>query len=438
MHPAPYAPPRKPAPPLKTLADYATEATAQDSQIDEALAIIRARDWGPRPTDAPTWPDTDEAESGASSLRTAAHNETHKRLVQDASNWNRWLTALHCRARAGRLPPEHGRAIMLFDEPPPSARTLLVSLETSLLTSTRRCFPERSAARAAYLHELQVTARDDNDDRRVLRMQECSTRWQVSQTADGPRLECWRCRERLCPECQRVRAWKYQQAYAEFISKAKRPKFLTLTIATMAVPAGESIDKLYRCFRLLRRREVWKAHCKGGYTVVEITPGKSGIGWHVHLHILMDSVYIPIDWIKDEWFKITDGSHRCNIKAIDAGGAKYLAKYATKALTPGEDGRDWWALADDLKGRRMAQSFGDAPALNLEIQRDEDKHIVLGTLESILYAAQQGDEEAITIIDQLRDHYGSVPGEKPPPTPPPDPRQQALPLETTDLGALKR
>lgn len=440
MRPAPYAEPSKPLPPeydKSLLPRWLQQSTATQSRHDKRR---RVRAWQasqrPKPFfgtfDVQAFTDQEEAANRyrfGSAYRKAAQDRAHRDRVQDASNWTRWLTALHCRARAGRLPIETARANILFAEPPASARTLLVSLETSLLTSTKRCFPERSAARAAYLYELEVTARDDNDDRRVLRMRDCSTRWNVSQTPDGPRLETWRCRERLCPECQRVRAYKYQQAYEAFIVAAKRPKMLTLTIATMDAPAGEAIDKLYRCFRLLRRREVWKAHCTGGYTVVEITPGQSGLGWHVHLHILMDSVYIPVRWLSEQWFAITGDSYRVDIRVADKGTAKYVAKYATKQATPGEDGRDWWRLSDDMRGRRMAQSFGDAPALNLTVQEAKQDSTIIGTLESILYAAQQGDQAAIDIIDQLRDHYGSVPGEKPPKPDPPDPHQRPLQLE---------
>lgn len=313
--------------------------------------------------------------------------------------------------------------------PPSLARTLLVSLETSVLESTRRCFPERNSVRALLLDELRVTARDDNDDRRVIRMTDCSSRWIVSQTATGPRLETQRCRERLCPECQRVRSWKYQQAYEAFIQAASHPKMLTLTLRTTDAEVATCIDKLYRCFKLLRRREVWKTHCTGGYTIVEVTKQKHGTTYHVHLHVLMDSAYIPVQWISQQWLSITGDSFRVDIRVADKGSAKYVAKYVTKGVSGVNDGATMWELSDQLKGRRMAQSFGDAPALNLEAEDDQPERVIIGTLEEVLTAAAAGDAEAIRTLDELRAYYGSVPGEKPPKPEPPDPRQTALMLE---------
>lgn len=260
-------------------------------------------------------------------------------------------------------------------------------------------------------------------------MTECSSRWVVSQTPDGPRLETRRCRERLCPECQRVRSYRYQVAYEAFIAAAKHPKLLTLTLRTTDDEAGICIDKLYRCFKLLRRRQVWKTHCTGGYTIVELTPSQSGRGYHVHLHVLMDSAYIPVQWLSQQWLALTGDSFRVDIRVADKGSAKYLAKYVTKNVSGVLSGGAIWMLSDQLKGRRMAQSFGDAPRLNLEPDDPQPESVIIGTLEEVLTAAAAGDHEAIRTLDDLRAYYGSIPGETPPPPPPPDPRQQPLALE---------
>jgi len=98
-----------------------------------------------------------------------------------------------------------------------------------------------------------------------------------------------------------------------------------------------------------------------------------------HLHVVMDSDYIPRDNIVRQWSDITDGSFVVDIRPINTSRAgvrptvKYVTKYLTKAcgIAPSPepvqvhlDGertvaqRRNWTL-DELKGFHIVKSWGN-------------------------------------------------------------------------------
>lgn len=129
-------------------------------------------------------------------------------------------------------------------------------------------------------------------------------------------------------------------------------KHLTLSVASTDDLPGQ-VSHLVRSFRRLRHRSFMRKHCRGGAFVVEVTRSKAG--WHAHLHIIIESAFIPWIVLHDEWYTCSGGLG-CYIKAIPASAIiTYLTKYLTKSELPILDRLECSTL---LKGYRMFQPFG--------------------------------------------------------------------------------
>lgn len=81
----------------------------------------------------------------------------------------------------------------------------------------------------------------------------------------------------------------------------------------------------------------------------------SDSGWHAHLHIIIESAYIPWHEIHSGWKAVSGGSG-CHIKAIPGRAiVNYVSKYVTKTELPADLQLQ---ASDALRGRRLYQPFG--------------------------------------------------------------------------------
>lgn len=170
-----------------------------------------------------------------------------------------------------------------------------------------------------------------------------------------------RCRDRLCPTCQRFRARDIRRRLRPLVQAADQVRFLTLTIPADDRSLGARIDALYGWFRDLRRRRSWTGHVKGGAFFLEVTRGSAGQHWHVHLHILVEGDYWSKEAIKTEWSAVVGKTANIDIRAIH--GRQQAISYVTKYVVKGADVHDWPAdevldLATGLHRRRAMGTFG--------------------------------------------------------------------------------
>lgn len=140
------------------------------------------------------------------------------------------------------------------------------------------------------------------------------------------------CGDRFCPVCSVRRNNRVKKRLDFLIKRCKQPrkfgfKFLTLTISNQPDLSG-MVKEIVAAFRKLRNRQYWKNNVDGGAYVVEIK-GNPG-NWHVHLHIVMQSRYMPFDSLLKLWMKVSSG-RGVYIKQIPpAQVISYLTKYLTK------------------------------------------------------------------------------------------------------------
>lgn len=170
-----------------------------------------------------------------------------------------------------------------------------------------------------------------------------------------------RCRDRLCPFCA---AHRGRQAAAKVLARSQRAaalRLITLTMAASAAPLHDRVVRLLACFKKLRAHAKWAARVRGGIYGIEVTRGKRGDHWHVHLHVVADGEFFPQPLLKSLWLEITGDSMIVDVRAVHdrAKAAKYIAAYVGKppemASWTGDQIREFAAA---MHGQRLLQPFG--------------------------------------------------------------------------------
>jgi hypothetical protein len=220
---------------------------------------------------------------------------------------------------------------------------------------------------------------DDKQHSLALRMSQCGGSARVYIDPDSGKVRPWMslCRSRMCPYCGKGRAAKIQKSLYHLICRMKQPKHLTLTYRSNDDPLALQLKQLKKAFRQLRGTADWKKNVRGGVFTVEVTRNvKTGL-WHPHLHIVIDSNYIPQKRIVFLWSKYMPGGKNVWIRPVDnANGMGWeMAKYIGKAPTT----RDWTVGAireyqEASSHARFVQCFGSWSKyrLNVKYEKTED------------------------------------------------------------------
>lgn len=165
------------------------------------------------------------------------------------------------------------------------------------------------------------------------------------------------CRNRFCPVCSPRRTATIRRRLQKLLSSVKESrgqsvKFLTLTIPN-SPDAGAAARTLIQSYRRLRQRAWYRRRVIGGVHVLEVT-GQPG-DWHVHLHAVVLSYFLPYSELLSLWRDVSPG-RGVFIQRIPRNAAlSYLTKYLSKDAVPPECTRE---LSDSLKGFRMFQCTG--------------------------------------------------------------------------------
>jgi hypothetical protein len=138
-------------------------------------------------------------------------------------------------------------------------------------------------------------------------------------------LRCNKRFEILCPDC--ADHWR-RSVVTKFklgIANMQTPKFVTLTLKKGADLDVRYIWKMRNyLFKILRRR---------GYRI----DGWLGVcEWPNHIHLVIDSDYVPQEELSKAWLASTDDSYIVDIRAVKDGRGErmainYLAKYLGKS-----------------------------------------------------------------------------------------------------------
>lgn len=286
-------------------------------------------------------------------------------------------------------------------DPDPCTAARLDPLPTTDLAFRHRGWlPLRRKVAAAIAREWPHSSRYE-------RFLTCGTNaWVVKHPTNSSdyRVQADYCHDRWCVPCARQRARVLATNLAK--ATADRPcRFVTLTLHSGQESLSTLVHKLYRCFALLRRTNLWRAKVTGGAAIVEVVRGKQKNRWHPHLHVLVHGAFIPQRDLSAEWLRITHDSSIVDIRLArtEAEVTRYVTKYVSKPVPAGtaHDADLLHELVTALHKKRLCATFGTWQGLKLTDTGDPVEWLFVGSLASVRRDAAHGVRSAVAILNIL-------------------------------------
>lgn len=178
------------------------------------------------------------------------------------------------------------------------------------------------------------------------------------------------CGDRFCYICSRRRSARIRARLEDLYRHVQQRKSYTFKFLTLTIPSGPDLHHQFKLivksFRRLRQRKFWHNRVDGGGYVIEVTVGSHGL-WHVHIHAIVYSAYLPVRVLSGQWSSCSPGKivHITMISGPQV--ARYISKYVSKSLAL--DQRTQLA-SDVLKGSRLFQPFGSFQSAIQETRRE--------------------------------------------------------------------
>lgn len=172
------------------------------------------------------------------------------------------------------------------------------------------------------------------------------------------------CGDRLCGVCKEKNYYRLLRHYLPVIRKISpyRLQQITLTHKNFFNLTKSRVRAIVRDLIRLRKTDFFKKRVKGGLAVVECKHKNDRVGWNIHIHILVDSLFIPVRELSTVWYSITKHSFIVDVR--NEGNSQksvyHLLKYFLKV--PIIQGIDIESLKLDFNnaffGSRNLISFG--------------------------------------------------------------------------------
>jgi hypothetical protein len=242
---------------------------------------------------------------------------------------------------------------------------------------------------------------------RLDRFQNCGSGCVVEWSPDRKewRLSANYCRDRTCQACGLARSRQVEAALRTFL-EGKHLRFATLTLKhTPHLTLQEQLKRLYTSFSTLRRRTWWRDKVKGGVAILEVKIGRDGL-WHPHLHLLLESFFLPQQQLSHEWLAVTGDSYIVDVRQVghEQKEVRYVCSYVGKPLDASIYQRP--KMLDEfvraIKGKRLILPFGSWSKLNLESESDDPGGwVCVGPLWRLIQDAAT-DPQASLILNLLQ------------------------------------
>lgn len=177
-----------------------------------------------------------------------------------------------------------------------------------------------------------------------------------------------KCGNRFCPTCSLARRNRVRQRLTSLFNRVPKLPYRTLKLVTLTIPNSQTVregcDTLISSFRRLRQRKLWRSKVNGGVFVIEVTRGKNG--YHVHLHAIVQGLFIDNKVLSREWAAVSPGRIVDVRPCWNINLVYYLTKYLTKVKGEASFVE---VIGQGLKGRRLYQPFGSWFALDVPIEK---------------------------------------------------------------------
>lgn len=214
------------------------------------------------------------------------------------------------------------------------------------------------------------------------------------------------CGDRFCTPCCTARGHRIERELLK-LATGRQLKFATFTRRDDGLPLLEALDHLRASWRRLRQQAFWNKNVNAAAYAIEITRGKSGTGWHVHIHALLDARFLDQRVWSENWKLATGGSPVMHIRAVidTKRDVAYVCKYATKALHPSvlKDKESTVEAMIALRGRRLVGTLGAWHDLDISgIIGPKEGWVAIGRFDEMFYDARRGSIASIAIFAQAR------------------------------------
>jgi hypothetical protein len=272
----------------------------------------------------------------------------------------------------GTFPDQKGhRCVRKTDATSPSEKSLPTLLEyrgTTPQNTQRRFDIDTLAVKETILHKLSGIGRDDL----TKSLAKCHTEETVAACGNCGRFKAFwnRCDQSWCPICQPRVSRRRRDSVDWFRTCIRAPKHLILTIRNTATITKGQVDRFKQNLARLRRRSVAKTWL-GGLWSLETT--NEGRGWHLHVHLLIDTAWIDIRAVSRIWGTL-NGQDYAIVKVKEVRGDSYLreiVKYTVKgSQLAGWKPQEIAAYIDAFAGGRTFGVFGTLYKQRADWKRD--------------------------------------------------------------------
>jgi len=250
-------------------------------------------------------------------------------------------------------------------------------------------------------------AQEWTSPRRLSRFDLCGSEpWVARDSADPEHLTILtnHCKSRWCVPCSRERAARIVGNLKLKVAEG-RIRFLTLTLKHQDIPLAKQIDRIYACFRKLRKASFWTCHTEGGAAVLEISHGWRDSLWHVHLHCLLQGSFVPHADLKAAWWRITGDSNIVDIRPVHNAeqAASYITKYITKPIsrTVIEKAEPLAELITACSRRRLVLTWGTWRGVKLSAPLSTIAWETICPLDVLYQRRDAGDQDAAQLVAHL-------------------------------------
>lgn len=193
----------------------------------------------------------------------------------------------------------------------------------------------------SYVTEVDIAGDCPNPRQFFLQCKTCGTLARIT-VGCGSRFSYF------CDECSKRWRKKTFARYFKAVVAMKNPKFLTLTLKKQR---GRLTDRLMMMWDM--KKYLFKKLSRLGYKI----PSWVGvIEPPNHIHLIIDSQYIPQRIISELWLSITNDSYIVDVRKVNGSDLSQVAAYITKYLTKAST---WDGInLDMLKGFHLVGAWG--------------------------------------------------------------------------------
>lgn len=212
------------------------------------------------------------------------------------------------------------------------------------------------------------------------------------------------CHDRFCVPCAAARQATIRDNLAKHLLDEPH-RLLTLTVRSTDQPLADLLDHLYRSFRRLRQKPLWKERVRGGVAFLELTYHAATGGWHPHLHCILEGLYIPRPALSELWLQCTRDSCNLDLKLIRTkhGVLWYVSGDATKPIPASVHSIPYVLdeAVQSLAGRRLIVCFGRWRKWKLLADDSEKEWELYAHENDLLTRFQPDDLLAINVAAML-------------------------------------